>query len=75
MLTRLAIRNFKLFENVELELGDRVVLIGPNNAGKTTALQALALWDIGLKRWTEKRGAGESGRAVHGLPWVEMRGR
>lgn len=58
MLTRLAIRNFKLFDKVELDLGDRVVLIGPNNAGKTTALQALALWDIGLKRWLEKRGTG-----------------
>ena len=58
MLTRLAIRNFKLFDKVELELGERVVLIGPNNAGKTTALQALALWDIGLKRWLEKRGSG-----------------
>jgi hypothetical protein len=32
-----------------------VVFIGPNNSGKTTALQALALWDIGLKRWNEKR--------------------
>lgn len=59
MLTKLIIRNFKLFDEVELELGDRVVLIGPNNAGKTTALQALALWDIGLKRWVEKRGSGE----------------
>jgi energy-coupling factor transporter ATP-binding protein EcfA2 len=59
MLTKLTIRNFKVFDEVELELGDRVVLIGPNNAGKTTALQALALWDIGLKRWMEKRGTGE----------------
>ena len=59
MLTRLRIRNFKLFDDVELELGDRVVLIGPNNAGKTTALQALALWDIGLRRWIEKRGTGD----------------
>lgn len=59
MLTRLRIRNFKLFDDVELELGDRVVLIGPDNAGKTTALQALALWDIGLKRWIEKRGTGD----------------
>ena len=58
MLTKLTIRNFKLFDEVELELGDRVVLIGPNNSGKTSALQALALWDVGLKRWTEKRGAG-----------------
>ncbi|MGD9896064.1 MAG: ATP-dependent endonuclease [Candidatus Methylacidiphilaceae bacterium] len=58
MLTKLTIRNFKLFENVEIELGERVVLIGPNNAGKTSALQALALWDVGTKRWLEKRGAG-----------------
>lgn len=58
MLTKLTIRNFKLFGEVELELGDRVVLVGPNNAGKTSALQALALWDIGVKRWIEKRGAG-----------------
>ena len=65
MLTRLAIRNFKLFDKVELELGDRVVLIGPNNAGKTTALQALALWDIGLKRWLEKRGAGQTAGRHH----------
>ena len=58
MLTRLRIRNFKLFEEVDLELGQQVVFIGPNNAGKTTALQALALWDIGRARWLEKRGAG-----------------
>lgn len=55
MLTRLAIRNFKRFESAEIELGNPVVLIGPNNSGKTTALQALALWDIGLRRWNEKR--------------------
>ncbi|MDP6351503.1 MAG: AAA family ATPase [Alphaproteobacteria bacterium] len=59
MLTHLTIRNFKLFKSVDIELGDRVVFIGPNNSGKTSALQALALWDIGHKRWVEKRGAGE----------------
>lgn len=59
MITKLSVRNFKLFEEVELELGDRVVLIGPNNSGKTSALQALALWDVGVKRWAEKRGAGD----------------
>ncbi len=56
MLTRLLIRNFKRFEEVEIELGNPVVFIGPNNSGKTAALQALALWDIGVKRWKEKRG-------------------
>lgn len=56
MLTKLTIRNFKLFREVEIELADRVVFVGPNNAGKTSALQALALWDTGVRRWIEKRG-------------------
>ncbi len=55
MLTRIKIRNFKRFDDVEIDLDKAVVLIGPNNSGKTTALQALALWDIGLRRWNEKR--------------------
>ncbi len=55
MLTKLTIRNFKRFADVEIELGNPVVFIGPNNSGKTSAMQALALWDIGLKRWNEKR--------------------
>ncbi len=59
MLTKVFIRNFKLFKEEEIELGERVVFIGPNNSGKTSVLQALALWDIGLKRWIEKRGTGK----------------
>ncbi len=55
MLTRIRIKNFKKLKDVDIELGKSVVLIGPNNSGKTAALQALALWDIGVKRWNEKR--------------------
>ena len=55
MLTRLIVRNFKRFQDVDIELGNPVVFIGPNNSGKTSAMQALALWDVGLKRWNEKR--------------------
>ena len=55
MLTLLRIRNFKKFGSVDIELGNPVVFIGSNDSGKTTALQALALWDIGLRRWNEKR--------------------
>lgn len=58
MLTNLAVRNFKLFDDVEIELGQRVVLVGPNNSGKTSALQALSLWSAGVRRWVEKRGSG-----------------
>src|SRR5262249_38130697 len=59
MLTDLVIRNFKLFDHVEIELAERVVFVGPNNSGKTSALQALAIWDIGAKRWLERRGSGD----------------
>jgi predicted ATPase len=55
MLTKLTLRNFKRFGQVEIELGSPVVFIGPNNSGKTSAMQALALWNIGLNRWNEKR--------------------
>lgn len=57
MLTKLVLRNFKMFSEVEIALAKRVVFIGPNNSGKTSALQALALWEIGVKRWLEKRGS------------------
>ena len=57
VLTNLQIKNFKRLENVAIELGKTVVFIGPNNSGKTTALQALALWEIGLRKWVEKRSA------------------
>ena len=56
MLTKLTIRNFKGIDEAEIELGNPVVFVGPNDSGKTTALQALTLWDLGLRRWTEKRG-------------------
>ena len=72
MLTRLVIRNFKRFgEEVEIELGNPVVFIGPNNSGKTSAMQALALWDIGLKRWNERR----SGKTPERRPGVTVNRR
>lgn len=54
-MTKLIVKNYKRFAEVDIELGNPVVFIGPNNSGKTSALQALALWDTGLKRWLEKR--------------------
>lgn len=55
MLTKLTVRNFKALGSVELDLGQNVVLIGPNNSGKTSALQALALWQTGLQEWVARR--------------------
>ncbi len=59
VLTRIRIRNFKVFGDVDIDLGNPVVFVGPNDSGKTTALQALALWSLGVRRWNEKR-AGKS---------------
>ena len=55
MITKLTIANFKRLDQVEIELGESVVFIGPNNSGKTSALQSLALWNVGWRRWAEKR--------------------
>jgi ABC-type branched-subunit amino acid transport system ATPase component len=55
MITKFTISNFKRLNHIEIELGNSVVFIGPNNSGKTSALQALTLWDVGWRRWAEKR--------------------
>lgn len=67
MLTRLSVRNFKRFDEVRIDLSAAVVFIGPNNSGKTTALQALALWEAGLRQWSAKRrsaGKADASKAV-----------
>jgi len=51
------IEKFKSFdEKIRIELGHPAVLIGPNNAGKTSVIQALALWSRGIKAWYDKKG-------------------
>jgi putative AbiEii toxin of type IV toxin-antitoxin system len=41
VIEQLSLRNFKAFEEFKIPLGNRSVLIGPNNAGKSTAIAAL----------------------------------
>lgn len=55
MLDRIRIRNFKRFEELDIELGDAVLFVGPNNSGKTSVLQALALWQLGIRHWHDRR--------------------
>lgn len=50
------IENFKRFgERQRIELDHPAVLIGPNNCGKTSAIQALALWSQAVRTWYEAR--------------------
>ena len=53
----LEIENFKHFgDRQRIELDHPAVLIGPNNCGKTTAIQALALWSQAVRTWFEAKG-------------------
>lgn len=55
MITKLRIKNFKKLGEVDINLSEAVVFVGPNNSGKTSALQAISLWELGLRRWAENR--------------------
>ena len=53
----LEIENFKRFgDRQRIALDHPAVLIGPNNCGKTTAIQALALWSQAVRTWFEAKG-------------------
>ena len=51
MIKEITLRRFKRFEQETFDLSGHVILAGPNNCGKTTVLQAVAAWSLGLKRW------------------------
>lgn len=56
LLSFLEIENFKRFgDRQRIELDHPAVLIGPNNCGKTSAIQALALWSQAVKTWYDIR--------------------
>ncbi|MDR2133517.1 MAG: AAA family ATPase [Treponema sp.] len=57
MIRYVEIENFKTFSRkIRIELSHPAVIIGPNNSGKTSVIQALSLWDRGVKSWYEKKG-------------------
>ena len=59
MLTHIEISNFKRLEHVSFDLSPSVVLVGPNNSGKSTVFQALCLWEIGVKEYVKAYLKGE----------------
>ena len=57
LLHYLEIQNFKRFgDKQRIELDHPAVLSGPNNCGKTTAIQAIALWSQAVRTWHESKG-------------------
>ncbi len=58
LLHYIEIENFKRFgDSQRIELDHPAVLIGPNNCGKTSAIQALALWSQAVRTWYDVRKA------------------
>jgi len=56
MIRRVTLRYFKRFEEQAFDLADAIVLAGPNNSGKSTLLQALAVWNLAVQRWHTEKG-------------------
>ena len=68
LLHYIEIENFKSFgERQRIALDHPAVLIGPNNCGKTSAIQALALWSQAVKTWYDLRKA-SSAKERHAAP-------
>ncbi|MCP5522986.1 MAG: AAA family ATPase [Verrucomicrobiales bacterium] len=67
MINEVRVKYFKRFEDERFELRDHIVLAGPNNAGKTTLIQAINTWHFAFKRWIkEKYRAGSEGATGNG---------
>ncbi len=53
MIRRVVVNNFKKFGQQEFDIPDHLVIAGPNNSGKTTLLQAIAVWSEIAFQWSE----------------------
>lgn len=56
MLHQITIRNFRQIKDVTVDLSQSaVVIVGPNNGGKTTLLQAISLFAVSVREWALHR--------------------
>ncbi len=60
MLNEVTVEYFKRFQKESFDISGNIVLAGPNNIGKTTVIQAIAVWNLALQKWIADRGP-ESG--------------
>ncbi len=52
MIERIEIRNVMRFRELNCELEKHLLIVGPNNCGKTTLLQVIALWSEIAAYWS-----------------------
>ncbi len=53
MIDKVVIKHFKKFAHQEFDISQHLVVVGPNNSGKTTLLQAIAAWAEIAYQWLE----------------------
>ena len=55
MISKIRIKNFRQIEDQTIDFSSVVVIVGPNNGGKTTVLQAISLFGIAISSWAIER--------------------
>lgn len=61
MITKLTLRNFKSIGEQTYEFTDFDLLVGRNNSGKSTILQALAIWQFCVDEFHRAKRSGSTG--------------
>lgn len=55
MITQFSVEGFKLLRTKSVPLARVTTIVGPNNGGKTSLLQALMAWQLALQTWVKRR--------------------
>lgn len=64
MITTLTLKNFKSIEQQTYEFAQFDLLVGRNNSGKSTVLQALAIWQFCVDEFRRAKRRGSTGKQV-----------
>jgi ABC-type cobalamin/Fe3+-siderophores transport system ATPase subunit len=64
VITKLILRNFKNIEEQEYTFTNFDLLVGPNNSGKSTILQGLAIWQYCIEEFHRARRKGSTGKQI-----------
>ncbi len=64
MITKLILRNFKSIKEQTYEFSHFDLLVGRNNSGKSTVLQALAIWQFCIDAFYRTKRSGKTGMQV-----------
>ena len=64
MITSLTLRNFKSIEEQTYKFGPFDLLVGRNNSGKSTILQALAIWQFCVDEFRRVKRRGNTGKQI-----------